>query len=231
LDEIAADKVARNKMLEDFYRPFHKLIAGSKGIDRQSAAGMRELGTDPKTGRPVYARITRYGAALQLGGQDETEKPKFAPMPEGARLETVSLEQALVMFELPRVVGKTAEGEEIVANIGRFGPYVKVGSKFVSLGAESPFEVTETRARELYKEKLAAEKAKNIADFGEIKVLNGRFGPYVTDGTRNAKIPKEVEPKSLDEKAARKLLEAAPVRKGRARTRRGGARTTKAKRK
>ncbi|MCL1929738.1 type I DNA topoisomerase [Candidatus Saccharibacteria bacterium] len=213
LDDIAANKMPRNKMLEDFYKPFHELVKDSKNIDRQSAAGVRELGRDPKSGLPVYARITRFGAALQMGDKDGEEKPKFAPMPKDARLETVTLEQALKMFELPRTVGHTKNGQEIIANIGRFGPYIKVDSLFISIKPASPFKITEKKANELYEAKLKAEAEKNIADFGEIKVLNGRFGPYVTDGTKNAKVPKEVDPKKLDEKAARKLLEAAPTKK------------------
>jgi DNA topoisomerase-1 len=116
------------------------------------------------------------------------------------------------MFELPRVVGKTKDGQEIIANIGRFGPYIKVGNLFISIKPASPFKITRVKANELYEAKLQTEREKNIADFGEIKVLNGRFGPYVTDGQKNAKIPKDVDPKKLDEKAARKLLET-PVKK------------------
>jgi DNA topoisomerase-1 len=213
LDDIAENKLPRNQMLEEFYQPFHGLIKNSGSIDRQAAAGLRELGVDPKTKLPVYARITRFGAALQLGDKDGEEKPKFAPLPKDARLETVTLEQALKMFELPRTVGKTRDGQEIIANIGRFGPYIKVGQLFISIKPASPFKITEVKANELYDEKLAAEAAKNIADFGDIKVLNGRFGPYVTNGSKNAKVPKEVDPKALDEVAARKLIEAAPAKK------------------
>jgi len=213
LDDVAADKMPRNKMLEDFYKPFHELVKKSKDINRESAAGIRKLGKDPKSGLPVYARITRFGAALQIGDKDGPEKPKFAPMPKDARLETVTLEGALKMFELPRTVGHTKDGQEIIANIGRFGPYIKVGDLFISIRPASPFKITEKMAIQLYEEKLKAEKEKNIADFGEIKVLNGRFGPYVTNGEKNAKIPKDVDPKKLDEKSARKLLEEAPVKK------------------
>jgi DNA topoisomerase-1 len=213
LDDVAENKLERNQMLEDFYGPFHTLVKGSKDIDRQSAAGVRELGKDPKSGLPVYARITRFGAALQIGDKEDEEKPRFAPMPKDARLETVTLEQALKMFELPRTVGKTKDGQDIIANIGRFGPYIKVGSLFVSIKPASPFKITEQKANELYDAKLTAEKEKNIADFGGVKVLNGRFGPYVTDGKKNAKIPKDVDPKKLDEKAAQKLLDEAPAKK------------------
>ena len=213
LDDIAEAKIPRNQMLNDFYKPFHKLISESGNIDRKSAAGTRKLGRDPKSGLPVYARITRFGAALQIGDKDDPEKPKFAPMPKDARLETVTLEQALKMFELPRIVGRTKNDQEIIANIGRFGPYIKVDNLFISIKPASPFKITEQKANELYEAKLKAEKAKNIADFGEIKVLNGRFGPYVTDGQKNVKIPKEIDPKTLDVKSATKLLQNAPAKK------------------
>jgi DNA topoisomerase-1 len=150
---------------------------------------------------------------LQLGTSEDEEKPQFAPLLEGVNLKDVTLEQALKAFELPRVVGKTADGQEILANIGRFGPYIKVDKLFVSIKPLDPHKITLDEAQKLYDEKLAAEKAKNIADFGEIKVLNGRFGPYVTDGKKNAKIPKDTDPKKLTAKSAQKLLDEAPTKK------------------
>jgi DNA topoisomerase-1 len=214
-DDIAAGKLERNKMLRNFYTPFHKLIEESGGIKRSEVAQARELGVDPKTNKPVYARFGRFGPMLQLGSQEDEEKPKFAPLPAGAKLETVTLEEALEMFKLPRTVGTTEDGQEIKANIGRFGPYIQVGKLFVSIKPKDPFEITEAEARELYADKLKKEAEKNIADFGDIKVLNGRFGPYVTDGTKNAKIPKETDPKTLTEAQAKELLDKAPAKKGR----------------
>ncbi len=223
-DKIATGTLERNKMLKDFYTPFHELIEKSGGIKRSEVAQARELGTDPKSQKPVYARFGRFGPMLQLGNQDDEEKPKFAPLPAGAKLETVTLEEALEMFKLPRTVGTTPDGETIKANIGRFGPYIQVGKLFVSIKPKDPFEITEEEARELYADKLKKEAEKNIADFGDIKVLNGRFGPYVTDGTKNAKIPKENDPKSLTEAQAKELLDKAPAKK-----KRFPARKTKAK--
>jgi len=214
-DNIAAGKLERNKMLRDFYTPFHELIEKSGGIKRSEVAQARELGTDPKTHKPVFARFGRFGPMLQLGSQEDEEKPKFAPLPAGAKLETVTLEEALEMFKLPRSVGTTDDGQEIKANIGRFGPYIQIGKLFVSIKPKDPFEITEAEAQELYADKLKKEAEKNIADFGDIKVLNGRFGPYVTDGTKNAKIPKETDPKTLTEAQAKELLDKAPVKKGR----------------
>ncbi|MDR1197031.1 MAG: DNA topoisomerase I, partial [Candidatus Nomurabacteria bacterium] len=213
LDDIAEGKLAQVKMLKEFYKPFHALIEKSGSIDKKSVAQGRELGVDPKTGKTVSARVGRFGPMLQLGTSEDEEKPQFAPLPEGVNLKDVTLEQALKAFELPRLVGKTADGQEILANIGRFGPYIKVDKLFVSIKPLDPHKITLDEAQKLYDEKLAAEAAKNIADFGEIKVLNGRFGPYVTDGKKNAKIPKDTDPKKLTETEAQKLLDAAPSKK------------------
>ena len=221
LDQIADDKLPRNKMLEDFYGPFHSLIEKSGEIDRSKVGTNREVGTDPKSGKPIFARFGRFGPMLQLGSQDSDEKPEFAPLPKGEKIETVTLEQALKAFELPRVVGQTKDGQDIKANVGRFGPYIQVGKLFVSIKPEDPHTITLDKALELYDAKLKAEAEKNIADFGDgIKVLNGRFGPYVTDGKKNAKIPKETDPKSLTHEDAKKLLAEAPQKKARRVTRR-----------
>ena len=218
-DQIADAKLPRNTMLLKFYTPFHTLIEQSGGIDRSTVGANREVGTDPKTGKPIFARFGRFGPMLQLGDGDGDEKPQFAPMPKNARVETVTLEQALEAFKLPRRVGKTEDGQDIKANVGRFGPYIQVGKLYVSLKEDDPRDVTETKARELYAEKLKIEAEKNIADFGTIKVLNGRFGPYITDGKKNAKIPKDTDPKALTEADAKKLLAEAPARKARTRGR------------
>jgi len=210
-DQIAENKLARNAMLTAFYTPFHELIEKSGEIDRSSVGQSRTVGTDPKTGKIITARFGRFGPMLQLGDTDGDEKPQFAPMPKGAKIEDVTLEQALKAFELPRVVGLTEDGQEIKANIGRFGPYIQVGKLFVSIKDEDPRTITLEKALELYAAKLKAEAEKNIADFGDgIKVLNGRFGPYVTDGKKNAKIPKDVDPKKLTHDNAKKLLAEAP---------------------
>ncbi len=222
-DAIATDKLARNAMLTSFYTPFHELIAKSGGIDRSKVGANREVGIDPKTGKPIFARFGRFGPMLQLGSQDSDEKPEFAPLPKGAKIETVTLEQAIQAFKLPRLVGQTADGQDIRANVGRFGPFIQIGTKtkttkplYVSLKSDDPHDITLERALELYDEKLKAEAEKNIADFGDgVKVLNGRFGPYITDGTKNAKIPKDTDPKSVTHDQAKQLLAEAPAKKGR----------------
>ncbi len=217
-DKIAAADLAKSAMLHGFYRPFHKLIEQSGDIDRSTVGANREVGIDPKSGKPILARFGRFGPMLQLGHTDSDEKPRFAPLPKGTKIETVTLEQALEMFKLPRVVGQTEDGQDIKANIGRFGPYIQVGKLFVSIKPEDPHHITLEKARELYAAKLAAEAAKNIADFGDgIKILNGRFGPYVTDGSKNVRIDTQTDPASISHQQAKELLAAAPARKTRAR--------------
>lgn len=213
--EQAFDKISRgdeewNKMIADFYGDFHKQIEKSEDISRQEATQARELGKDPESGRPVLARFGRYGPMIQIGTKDDAEKPRFAPMPDGKKVETVTLEEALEMFKLPRVVGKTEDGEEITANIGRFGPYVKYNKTFVSIKPEDPFTITEAKARELITEKKKKEADKYIVRFEKekIDVINGRYGPYITDGKKNVKIPKDVDPKKIDLKKAQDLLTA-----------------------
>ncbi len=225
-DQIATGALARNVMLEKFYTPFHKLIEQSGGIDRSQVAQATPVGTDPKSGKMIYARLGRFGPMLQLGetktedGSDE--KPQFAPLPKGARIDTVTLEQALKAFQLPRLVGETPEGHPIKANIGRFGPYIEINNPetkqrlFVSIKPLDPHTITHEQALELYAEKLKAEAEKNIADFGDgVKVLNGRYGPYVTDGTKNAKIPKDTDPKTITHEQALQIIADAPEPKGR----------------
>lgn len=229
-DRIAEDKLARNAMLSAFYTPFHKLIEQSGGIDRSKVGAQKEVGTDPKTGKMIFARFGRFGPMLQLGSTDDEEKPQFAPMPTGAKIETVTLDQALVMFKLPRTVGQTPDGQDIKANIGRFGPYIQVGKLFVSIKPEDPHDITLEKALELYDAKLKTEAEKNIADFGDgVKVLNGRYGPYITDGKKNAKIPKDTEPKSITHVQAKQMLADAPTAKGRFARKTTAAKKTPAK--
>jgi DNA topoisomerase-1 len=218
-DKIATGALARNVMLERFYTPFHKLIEESGGIDRSTVGQSREVGIDPKSGKPILARFGRYGPMLQLGStEDKENKPQFAPMPAGKKIDTITLEEALFAFTLPRLVGETKEGEPIKANVGRFGPYIQIGKLFVSIKPLDPHTITLEEALDLYADKLKKEAEKNIADFGDgIKVLNGRYGPYITDGTKNVKIPKDTEPKDVTHEQAKELLAAAPAKTARGR--------------
>ncbi|MBC7943244.1 type I DNA topoisomerase [Candidatus Saccharibacteria bacterium] len=216
-DLIADGKLGRNDMLKEFYTPFHNLIEQSSDIKRSDVAQAREIGIDPKTGKPILARFGRFGPMLQLGlAEDETDKPRFAPMPANTKIDTVTLEQALVAFTLPRVVGSTADGVPIKANVGRFGPYIQIDKLFVSIKPLDPHDITLEQSLELYAAKLEAEAKKNITDFGDgLKVLLGRFGPYVTDGTKNAKIPKDTKPESITIEQAKELIASAPAGKKR----------------
>ncbi|MEO6110088.1 MAG: type I DNA topoisomerase [Candidatus Saccharimonadales bacterium] len=216
-DKIATGALARNVMLEKFYKPFHTLIENSGSIDRAAVAQATEIGKDPKSGKTIYARFGRFGPMLQMGDtEDKEEKPRFAPMPAGARIETVTLEQALVAFQLPRTVGTTEDGKEIKANIGRFGPYIQIDKLFVSIKPLDPHTITLKESLDLYAAKLKSEAEKNISDFGDgIKVLNGRYGPYITDGKKNAKIPKDTKPEKITHEEAKKMLADAPTAKKR----------------
>jgi DNA topoisomerase-1 len=164
---------------------------------------------------------------LQRGdAEDKENKPDFAPLPTGTTIDTVNLEQALEMFQLPRLVGQTepdkdGNTEDIKANIGRFGPYIQVNKTYVSIKPLDPRSITLEEARQLYIEKLKKDAEKFINDFpaSGIKIVNGPYGPYITDGKKNAKIPKETDPKSLTEEQAKKMLEEAPAKKRFARRR------------
>lgn len=216
-DKVAEGKESWVKMLKDFYKDFHPLVEKSASVSREETSQSRKLGDDPKSGKPIVARYGRFGPMLQRGETESEDKPDFAPMPEGVALEDVTFEQALEMFKLPRLVGTTDDGQDIKANIGRFGPYIVIGKLFVSIKPHDPMKITETEAKELYAEKLKKEAEKHIATFsGGIQILNGMYGPYVTDGKKNARIAKGTDPKKLTEKDAKKLLDEAPAKgKGR----------------
>jgi DNA topoisomerase-1 len=214
LDDIADGKLTWKQMLEKFYKEFHPLVEKSEDASRAEASQQRKLGKDPKSGDTVYARFGRFGPMLQMGEapdkkDKEAPKPKFAPMPNGATLDDVTLEQALPMFNLPRAVGKTSKGEEIIADIGRFGPYVKVNNEFASIKGQDPLTITEAEARKVIAAKEKKERERVIATWGNLQILNGPYGPYVSDGKQNARIPKDQDPKKITEKHAQKMLEEA----------------------
>jgi len=215
-DEIASGKLDRNKMLREFYDPFHNLIKKSGEIERNAVAKARKVGTDPKSGLPIYARFGRYGPLLQLGDTDDSsQKPRFAPLPPGTKIESITLTQATKALELPRKVGNTVDGQEIIANVGRFGPYIQVGNMFVSIKKPlDPHTITLDEARKIYLEKLADKTSKKIIDFENgITVLNGRYGPYVTNGKKNARIPKDLNPTKITLDQAKELLDSRPKAK------------------
>jgi DNA topoisomerase-1 len=163
---------------------------------------------------------------VQIGTKDDEEKPKFAGLRPGQKMDTITHAQALELFKLPRTLGATAAAEPIVTNIGRFGPYIKFGEKYVSLKDDDPYTVSLERALEVIRLKQEADANRIIQDFGvdNIQVLNGRYGPYITDKIKNARMPKERDPKTLTLEECRELLAAAPVRGNRfGRGKRGAA--------
>jgi DNA topoisomerase-1 len=200
-DEIAEGKLDWTKMLKDFYKPFHKNIEST--IDKsERASGERNLGLDPATGKPVIVRIGRFGPLAQIGdSSDESEKPKFAGLRKDQRMETITLEEALLLFRMPRVVGEY-EGKEMKVGIGRFGPYVVHNNVFTSLGKEDdPYEVTGERCIELIEAKRKKDAEKLIKTFDEnpdLKILKGRWGPFIALGKKFFKIPKNAEASRLD---------------------------------
>lgn len=199
-DEIAEGKINWTKMLADFYKPFHKNVADTSE-NSERASGERLLGVDPVSGKNLYVRIGRFGPMAQLGeGNDENNKPKFASLRKDQRLDTITFEEALDLYKLPRVAGEF-EGKEMVVAIGRFGPYIRHNSIFVSLKKEDdPMTVTAERCIELIQAKRQAEIDKYIKIFPEnpeVQLLNGRWGPYLVIGQNNFKLPKGTDPKAL----------------------------------
>ncbi len=215
-DDVEEGRTEWQNYIAQFYKSFKPLLDKSDDISRQETSQARILGTDPKSGKPLMARYGRYGPMLQIGEAEDEDKPKFAPMPEGSKIETITFEQAMEMFKLPRTVGTTADGQEIKANIGRFGPYIQVGKLYVSIKPLDPLSIDEKKARELYEGKLLSEKEKHIATFDNgLQIIKGPYGPYITDGKKNARIPKGVEPKDLTAEQCKELIDAAPDKKKR----------------
>ncbi|MCO5249840.1 MAG: type I DNA topoisomerase [Candidatus Kapabacteria bacterium] len=218
-DDIAKGKKTWQKMIQGFYGKFHKTIEASQDIKRTDAVENRVLGNDPKTGKPIIARIGRYGPMLQIGESDDEEKPKFAKMPKNSRLDQITLEEALKAFDLPRIIGTDANGVEISAQIGRFGPYLKHDKTFVSIKEEEIHEIALEEAIIRIQAKSDANKANTLKLFPSnesIKVLNGRFGPYITDGKKNARVPKDKIPADLTLEECQELLDKAVAKpKGR----------------
>ena len=221
LDAVSRGEQDWVPLMEQFWGPFKELVDDKiESVDRSQATGARELGTDPKTGKPVSVRLGRYGpyAAIGSTAEDAEEKPKFASLRPGQSMHTITLEEALELFLLPRVLGED-KGEEVSAGIGRFGPFVKRGTTYASLKKEDdPHTVTLERAVELIEEKEEIARNRIIKEFegSDIQVLNGRYGPYISDGRLNGKIPKDREPASLTLEEVTRLLEetSKPARRG-----------------
>ncbi|HEY2591886.1 MAG TPA: DNA topoisomerase I [Steroidobacteraceae bacterium] len=214
LDAVSRGEEDWTAPLEKFWKPFIRDVQRTdKNVSREEVAQAREIGRDPATGKPVTVRMGRYGPFVQIGSKEDEEKPRFAGLRPGQKMDAITLAAALELFKLPRALGETATGEPILTNIGRFGPYVKYGDKYVSLKGDDPYEITLERALEVIRLKQEADANRIIANFADgLQVLNGRYGPYITDGRKNAKIPKDRDPKSLTEEECRELIAQAPER-------------------
>jgi DNA topoisomerase-1 len=218
LDSVAAGEAAWIPLLERFWKSFKTTVdEKSESVDRSEATGARLLGTDPKSGKPVSVRLGRYGPFAQIGTAEDEDKPKFASLRPGTSMHTITLEEALPLFDLPRKLGQH-EGKDVTVAVGRFGPFAKWGDTYASLGKEDdPYTISFEQAVERVKAKIEMIANRTIKVFPgtDIQVLNGRYGPYITDGEKNGKIPKDRDPASLTQAECEALLaEGKPVRKG-----------------
>ena len=230
LDLVADAKLERVKMLKDFYGPFKDTVLIANGVERYNNA--RLLGHHPADGKPIYAKVGKNGGFIQLGDNEKEsgEKPRFAPLPKRKSVKTVTLEQALKQLELPalpRVLGKAKDDTELIAANGPFGPYLKAGKYNIPMKDYDPYTVTLEEALPLYQKKIDS----IIADWDEIMIINGAYGPYVKGPGRrnNVKIPKDVDPAKITEAEAREMLENKP--KTTRRGARGGKKKTATKKK
>ena len=220
LDEIADGKEAWVPVLDRFWKDFKQQVDFvDESVTREDVSEARELGKDPATGKPISVRYGKYGPFVQLGTKDDEEKPRFASLRTHQRMDAITLAEAFELFKLPRTIGHTDGGEPIRVAIGRFGPYIQYGTKkFVSIKEDDPYTLELPRALELIKAKEELDANRIILDFPDagIQVLNGRYGPYITDRVKNAKIPKDREPHKLTLDECKELIAAAPERgKGR----------------
>ena len=220
LDAVSRGEEEWVPLMERFWGPFKELVTDkSESLDRTDAGSARVLGPDPVSGKDVTARIGRFGPMVQIGTVDDEEKPKFASLQPGQSIYSISLEEALKLFDMPRKLGADANGEEVTVGIGRFGPFAKRGSTYASLTKEDdPYKIDLARAIFLIEEKEEIARNRIIKEFegSDIQVLNGRFGPYISDGKMNGKIPKDREPASLTLAEVEQLMAETgkPVRKG-----------------
>jgi DNA topoisomerase-1 len=218
LDAISRGEEEWVPLLHKFWTPFKAQVADKmETVSLDEAKQNRVLGNDPATGKPISVRLGRFGPFAQIGTKDDEDKPKFASLQAGQSLHTITLDEALELFKLPRMLGHAPDGKEVSAAVGRFGPFVKHGSTYASIKTpDSPYTIELPRALQLIEEKEEAIRNRIILSFddGAIEVLNGKFGPYITNGERNGKIPKDRDPKTLTREECVALLEAGkPVKK------------------
>jgi DNA topoisomerase-1 len=216
-DDISQGKVQWDTMIEKFYRDFHPMVENTEQVSRSEARNVREIGTDPVTGNKVFAKLGKFGPIVQIGNGNESEKPRFASLLKGQYIETITLTEALSLFNLPRKVGSYEE-KEITAGIGKYGPYIRHDNKFISLGKEDPLQIREEEAIELILANRKSEAEKLIKQFDQddqVVVLKGKYGPYIKFGKKNVKIPKGKDPSSLTYEECVELAEKTPAKKGR----------------
>ena len=215
LDAVSRGEEPWTTPLEKFWKPFIVQVEDvEKNVTREQVAQARELGKDAVSGKPVTVRMGRFGPFVQIGTKDDVEKPRFAGLRPGQKMDTIQLPEAMELFKLPRTLGVNSAGETVLTAIGRFGPYIKYGAKYVSLKEDDPYTVSFERALEVIQAKQIADANRLIQDFPEhkIQVLNGRYGPYITDTAKNARVPKDRDPKSLTLEECQTLLAAAPAK-------------------
>ena len=214
-DSIAAGEMIWTKAIDNFYQMFHPIVQAATAMRTEHKIGERELGIDPKSGKPVFVKIGRYGPIVQLGAahqdEKESEKPQFATLMKGQSIETITLEEALKLFELPRTIGEY-EGKTVVAAIGRFGPFIRHDGKFVSIPKTlNPTTITLEEAIELIQEKKAKDEKRFIKKFEEepeMEILNGRHGPYISYKGNNYRLPKSIEkPELLSMDECKEIIE------------------------
>ena len=215
LDAVSRGEEPWTTPLTKFWKPFIDQVESiEKNVTREQVAQARELGKDPVSGKPVTVRMGRFGPFVQIGTKDDVDKPRFAGLRPGQKMDTIQLAEAFELFKLPRTLGVDAAGDTVLTAIGRFGPYIKYGAKYVSLKEDDPYTITHERALEVILAKQVADANRLIQDFPaeKIQVLNGRYGPYITDTAKNARVPKGRDPKSLTLEECQALLAAAPLK-------------------
>ena len=216
LDAVSRGEKEATPLLADFWEHFAKRLEEKKDLTRGEVNEGRSLGTDPASGKPVTAKLGRYGPYVQIGTKDDEDKPKFASLRGNQRIDTISFEEAMELFKLPRNLGTTDDGTEVVVSIGRFGPYARFGDEFVSLKKDDdPYKVSLARCIELYEAKQAALEAATLQHWPEenIRIVKGRFGPYVSEGKLRARVPKDTDAESLTLEQCRELLEVEKQKK------------------
>ena len=200
-DEVAEGKTEWTKLMQDFYQEFSPLVEKTLNVKSEHKVGERELGKDPKSGKPVFVKIGRFGPVVQIGSADDKEKPRFAQMKQGQSMETITLDEALDLFKLPRTLGEF-EGTEVSVGAGRFGPYILHDKKYVSIPAgKDPLSITLDEAVTLIQEKRKAEEERHLKTFDEepeLEILNGRYGPYLAYKGKNYRLPKNLAEKARD---------------------------------